>query len=135
MSKVDVVSAAIQPRLRLNLVARVDIAPGEAILECLPSEVTHQRTWRTLQIDYNRGVKNEWLDYGEHSCDPNAVVEVGRPSLVALRPIKPGESITFFYPGAEVEMAQDFMCTCGSPGCIGHLKGAFYLTAEQMRSA
>jgi hypothetical protein len=43
--------------------------------------------------------------------------------------------VTFFYPGAEVEVAQDFQCRCGTVRCVGHLKGAFYLTADQMQFA
>ena len=81
------------------------------------------------------GVKNDLLDYVDHSCEPNSVFDVDRLAMVALRRIERGEAITFFYPGAEVELAMDFDCQCGSPDCIGHLKGGFYLTARQMRRA
>ena len=135
MSKVDVVSAAVEPRLRLNLVARVAIASDDVIFECSPDEIVRGRTWRTIQLDWNRHVKNDFLDYVDHSCEPNAVFDCARLAMVALRPIEAGEPITFFYPGAEVELAQDFVCRCGSPRCIGHLKGAFYLDSDQMRQA
>lgn len=135
MKKVDVVSAAVEPRLRLNLVAQVPIATGEVIFACSPSEIVRERTWRTVQIDWNRHVRNEFLDYVDHSCEPNAVFDCARLSMIALRPIQPGEPVTFFYPGAEVEVAQDFQCRCGTVRCVGHLKGAFYLTADQMQFA
>jgi hypothetical protein len=135
MSKVDVVSAAVTPRLRLNLVARVPIDRGDVIFQCSPSEIVEERTWRTIQLDAHRHVKNEFLDYVDHSCDPNAVFDGDRLAMVALRPIASGEPITFFYPGSEVELAKDFVCHCGSPRCVGHLRGAFYLSAEQMRHA
>lgn len=135
MSKVNVVSAAIEPRLRLMLVAKDDIAKGEPVFACRPDEVTRDRTWRTIQIDFNRHLKNDLLDYVDHSCEPNAVFDVERLAMIALRPIRKGEPITFFYPGAEVELAMDFDCHCGSPECIGHVKGGFYLTARQMRRA
>jgi hypothetical protein len=135
MSKVNVVSTAITPRLRLALVAAGPIAAGEPIFTCGTDEVTRERTWRTIQIDHNRHVRNEFMDYVEHSCEPNAVFDVDGLALVALSDIEPGAPITFFYPGAEVELASDFICTCGSPDCIGHVKGGFYLTADQMRDA
>ena len=132
MSKVDVFSAAVVPRLHLNLVAREEIEPGEAIFACSPDEVTRERTWRTIQIDYNRHIKNDLLDYVDHSCHPNSVFVTENLSLVAVRPILAKELITFFYPGSEVELAQDFICSCGSSECLGHLKGGFYLTRKQM---
>lgn len=135
MHKVTVVSAAIVPRLRLNLIAREKIRIGETIFLCSPDEITRHRTWRTIQIDFNRHVKNELLDYVDHSCAPNSVFVIDDLAFVALRPIAVDEPVTFFYPGSEVELAQDFLCSCGSPDCLGHLKGAFYLTRKQMRWA
>ena len=71
----------------------------------------------------------------DHSCNPNAAFITEALKLVALKPISAGEPITFFYPGAEVELAQNFLCTCGSSECLGHLKGGFYLTPQQIRWA
>ena len=135
LNKVTVVTATVFPRLQLNLVAREDFAKGEVIVFCSFDEIRRERTWRTIQVDYNRHVKHELLDYVDHSCDPNAVFITEDLTLVALKSICAGERITFFYPGAEVELAQDFICTCGSSACLGHLKGGFYLTSEQMRWA
>jgi len=135
VTKVNVVSAAVEPRLKLMLVASGDIAQGETIFTCSPEEITREHTWRTIQIDFNRHVKNDLLDYVDHSCEPNAVFDVDRLAMISLRKIDKNEPITFFYPGAEVELAMDFDCTCGSRDCIGHLKGGFYLAASQMRRA
>ena len=135
MPKVDVVSLAIQPRLRLTLVASSPLTTGEAIFQCAESEIVSTRTWRTIQLDAQRHVRNELLDYVEHSCEPNAVFDGDRLAMVAIRNIAAGEPITFFYPGSEVELAQAFDCHCGSRLCIGEVRGAFYLTAEQMRQA
>ena len=134
-NKVTVVSAAVRPRLHLCLIASEDIAAGEAIVSCSSDEVTRERSWRTIQVDHNRHVRNQYLDYVDHSCEPNAAFVVESLQLVALRPVAAGERITFFYPGAEVELAQDFVCSCGSGECLGHLKGGFYLTREQMEWA
>lgn len=107
VTKVTVVSTEIVPRLHLHLVACADIGEGETIVACTSEQITSTRTWRTVQIDHNRHLRNELLDYVDHSCDS----------------------------GSEVELAQDFECTCASPACLGHLKGGFYLTAEQMQWA
>ena len=135
MLKVNVVSRAITPRLHLSLMASDVIAPGEPILEWTPEQITSERTWRTVQVGHGLHVKNELLDYVDHSCEPNAIVAIESRQLLALRAIAPGEPITFFYPGTEVEMAQPFRCTCGSRHCLGEIAGAFYLSADQMRAA
>jgi len=134
-TKVNVVSAAVKPRLRLNLVTSEDIRKGDVIFRCSPDEIQRERTWRTMQIDANRHIKNEFLDYVDHSCEPNALFDIERLSFVALRDIARGEPVTFFYPGAEVELAQDFVCQCRSSDCLGHITGGFYLTHRQMQWA
>jgi hypothetical protein len=68
VSKVNVISTAVQPRLRLSLVANDTISQGEAIVTCSQDEITGQRTWRTVQIGQNRHIKNELLDYVDHSA-------------------------------------------------------------------
>jgi SET domain-containing protein len=135
VNKVNVISTSVQPRLRLSLVASDTISPGEVIVACSHGEVTGHRTWRTVQIGQNRHIKNELLDYVDHSCHPNAVFVIEALQLVALRAIAAGEPITFFYPGTEVELAEAFQCSCGSERCLGWVTGAFYLTADQMREA
>lgn len=135
MNKVTVISTAVQPRLRLCLVASEPIAAGEPILSWTPDQIGPERTWRTVQVGPGRHARTDLLDYVDHSCRPNALVAIENMQLVALRPIAAGEAITFFYPGNEVEMAQPFTCTCGSVDCLGEIAGAFYLTAAQMRAA
>lgn len=135
MSKVNVVSAEVKPRLKLNLIASVNIKAGEVIFPCSADEIQRERTWRTMQIGDSRHIKNEFLDYVDHSCEPSAIFDINSLSFVAIRDIAPGESVTFFYPGAEVELAQDFLCQCGSQNCLGHIKGGFYLTHQQMKWA
>jgi hypothetical protein len=135
MSKVTVVSTRVTPRLRLNLVAAEDFAVGETVLQCSEAEIQETQTWRTVQVDVGRHVKNEFLAYVDHSCDPNTLFEVDALRLRATRDIPKDQLITFFYPGSEVELAQAFECNCGATACLKTIKGAFYLTPEQMRWA
>ena len=133
MSKVNVVSAEVTPRLRLQLVASQPISSGEVIVQGREGEVQERRTWRTLQLDESRHLRNEFLNYVDHSCSPNALLDVGNLALVAIKTISAGEPVTFFYPGSEVELSQAFECQCGSGDCLKHINGGFYLTREQMR--
>jgi hypothetical protein len=135
MSHVTVVSTRVTPRLRLNLVASEDFEAGDTVLQCSKDEIQETRTWRTVQVDVDRHLKNEFLAYVDHSCDPNTVFDVDALRLKAIRDIPKGHLVTFFYPGSEVELAQAFECNCGATSCLKTVKGAFYLTREQMRWA
>ena len=66
---------------------------------------------------------------------PIPLFDVETLSLNAIKNASKGELATFFYPGSEVELAQAFQCSCGSDNCLGQIRGAFYLTAEQKRWA
>lgn len=135
MSKVNVVSAQVSPRLRLQLVASEPISSGEVIVQSDDEEIQPERTWRTLQVDDTRHLRNDFLNFVDHSCSPNALLDVDKLALVAIRNISVGDPITFFYPGSEVELSQSFDCHCGSDECLKVINGGFYLNHEQMRRA
>jgi hypothetical protein len=50
-----------------------------------------------------------------------------------VRANQEGDEFSFFYPSAEWNMDQAFQCLCGSPRCIGMIKGAKYLSPELVR--
>lgn len=133
MSKVNVVSAEVAPRLRLQLVASRPIFRGEVIVQSCEEEIQNYRTWRTLQLDASRHLRNEFLNFIDHSCSPNVVLDVDKLALLAIREISLGDPVTFFYPGSEVELSQAFECHCGNSECLRHINGGFYLTHDQMR--
>ncbi len=64
----------------------------------------------------------EPADNVNHSCDPNAGMR-GQITLVAMRPIAPGEEITFDYAMADSSSFDEFDCACGSPRCRGRVTG------------
>lgn len=133
MSKVNVVSAEVAPRLRLQLVASQPISRGEVIVQSCEEEIQDHRTWRTLQLDESRHLRNEFLNFVDHSCSPNALLDVDNLALVAIRKISVRDPVTFFYPGSEVELSQTFECHCGSSECLQIINGGFYLNLDQMR--
>lgn len=64
----------------------------------------------------------ESADNVNHSCDPNAGLR-GQITLAAMRPIAPGEEITFDYAMADSSSFDEFDCACGSPRCRGRVTG------------
>ena len=66
--------------------------------------------------------------YINHSCDPNCETEEidGRVWVMSLRPIAPGEELTYDY-GIVLEvphtarLKKKWACLCGSPKCTGTL--------------
>jgi len=78
---------------------------------------------------------NSDLVYINHSCEPNVCFDLSSPDrsqwqLRALRNIKAGETLEFFYPSTEWNMDQPFKCECGTKSCVGTIQGAKYLSAK-----
>lgn len=72
----------------------------------------------------------EYLQYTNHSCEPNVFFDTHQLEMIAIRPINTGDEITYFYPSTEWSMAQAFECHCQSPRCLGLIKGAAHLDAD-----
>ncbi len=108
--------------------------PGDMISKFHAGEIFDHPTYLTVQVGIGKHItlRPEFLQYINHSCDPNAFFDTTSMQLVCLRPIQAGEEFTFFYPSTEWDMAQPFGCYCGSPKCIGTIKGAAYLPPESI---
>jgi hypothetical protein len=78
-------------------------------------------------LDEHLQLDPEYLQYINHSCDPNVFFDVDQLRLVTLRPIEAGEELAFFYPSTEWSMAEPFDCACGSDVCLGNIAGASLL--------
>jgi hypothetical protein len=79
----------------------------------------------------NRGDSTEFIN---HSCDPSCqmLFEGDRVYLAAIKDISPGDELTFDYNTTEFEMGKHaFKCLCGSPNCVGEIKGYKFLTDEE----
>lgn len=61
--------------------------------------------------------------YLNHSCNPNAYIDVHSLQLIALRDIKPQEEITFDYERTELAMKEPFACNCGAANCRKFISG------------
>lgn len=89
----------------------------------------------TVQVNEQAHIilQPEFLQYINHSCNPNAFFNTTTMELTALRAIVPGDEFTFFYPSTEWFMAEPFLCVCGEPACIGTIKGAKEITKDVLQ--
>ena len=72
--------------------------------------------------------------YLNHSCSPNAMVNVNTLQLIALKNIEAGEEITFDYETTDWSMKEPFNCNCGSTNCRGEIKGELFFQHDLILS-
>ncbi|MBC7872995.1 MAG: SET domain-containing protein-lysine N-methyltransferase [Ferruginibacter sp.] len=106
--------------------------PGEVIAGFSAGTISAEPTYLTVQVGTRKHItlQPEFLQYINHSCDPNVFFDTTAMQLVALKALHPQEEMTFFYPSTEWKMTQSFSCYCGSHHCLGEIKGAAYLSKE-----
>ena len=112
---------AIVPGETIAIWRGVEISTREALQ--LPPEQQHQ----LLQVGADRFLYTESdhlceVDFINHSCDPNCGF-TDAYTLVSLRSISPGESITFDYAMSDTNSFIEFSCMCSAPTCRGRLTG------------
>lgn len=97
-------------------------------------EYVPRPTYLSVQVDDNRHLllAPEFLQYINHSCEPNVFFDTTNGEVIALRDIAANEEITFFYPSTEWTMTQSFDCFCGSANCLGQIQGAAHLSRRTL---
>lgn len=108
--------------------------PGEAIASFAAGTISAEPTYLTVQVAEGKHItlQPEFLQYINHSCEPNVFFNTTTMELVALRPLIAEEELTFFYPSTEWKMDQPFQCYCGHNSCLGEIKGAAFLPKEAL---
>jgi hypothetical protein len=106
--------------------------PNDLICSFGSGEIHRHPSKYTVQVAENKHIilHPEFLQYINHSCNPNVFFNTATMELIALQPIKPGDEFTFFYPSTEWFMAEPFNCLCGETNCIGVIKGAKELSKD-----
>lgn len=114
--------------------ARCKIKKDTPLIEYIGERITKAESARRLEED-NRYIftlddetdidgKVDWnpARYLNHSCEPNAYVEIfgDQVWILALKSIKPGEEITYNYSYGFDEH-EDHPCLCGSKKCVGYM--------------
>ena len=112
---------AISPGETIAIWRGVEISTHDA-LELSPEE-RHQ----LLQVGADQFLYTDEdelceVDFINHSCNPNCGF-TNAHTLVAIRSIAPGESITFDYAMSDTNSFIEFPCGCGTSICRGRLTG------------
>ncbi len=117
-----------------SLFGAVSFAPGDVISKFNAGTTQSYATYLTVQTTTNRHITlmPEFLQYINHSCAPNVFFNTTTMELVCIHPMQPGDEFTFFYPSTEWEMAQPFVCNCGTAACLQLINGASHLSVETL---
>lgn len=112
-----------------SLHTTVEFEDGQIIANFGSKEILERPNYLTVQIGEHQHIMldPEFLQYINHSCDPNVFFDTKNMILIALRKIKIGEQLTFFYPSNEWSMARRFNCLCQNEICLGYIQGAAHI--------
>ena len=115
-----------------SLHSTTEFKSGQIISEFGSKEVLESPNYLTVQIGNRQHimVDPEFLQYINHSCDPNILFDTKKMKVIALKDIEIGEEFTFFYPSTEWSMDVGFDCLCPSKNCLRIIKGAADLPPE-----
>lgn len=137
----EVISKHVFAEVQLNkeinqkaLFASAHFLPGDVICRFSAATTQSFASYLTIQtgVDKHITLLPEFLQYTNHSCEPTVFFNTTSMELVCLQAMQPGDEFTFFYPSTEWEMAQPFVCNCGSPACLQLINGASQLSVETL---
>ena len=113
-----------------------DFNVGDAICSFGAAAILKEPTYLTVQVAETEHIhlKPEFLQYINHSCEPNVLFNTTSMQLECLQQIKAGDELCFFYPATEWDMAQPFECLCGTASCIKIIQGAKYVPANVLHN-
>ncbi len=112
-----------------SLHATTVIKPGDVISKFYAGITQSFATYLTVQtgVDTHITLQPEFLQYINHSCNPTVFFDTEKLELICLKPLKPGDELTFFYPSTEWDMSQPFVCNCKDVNCLQLINGASHL--------
>jgi hypothetical protein len=108
---------------------------GEVLCNFFANKIYSEANCLTIQIgaDTHISLLPEFLQYTNHSCNPNIFFDTVKMEVLALRDIEINDELCFFYPSTEWKMAQSFLCFCGSNSCLQNISGAADLKKEVLK--
>ena len=106
-----------------------DVKAGEVVVSLAESVPVPKKSRYSVQVGANDHIilKPDDCKFLNHSCDPNVFLDTENLQLVALKDLKVGEYLTFFYPSTEWDMAEPFKCVCESKNCLKEIRGAKFI--------
>jgi len=114
------------------LIVTQDLKINNSLIKFDYKDILEKPNRFTLQVGENQHItfKQDYLKYLNHSCNPNIYIDLDKKELIAIKDIKAGEELSFFYPSTEWEMEEAFDCNCKAEKCLGKIKGAKYINKE-----
>lgn len=108
---------------------------ADVMIQFKVGSVVASPNYLTVQIEAQKHFIFEpcYLQYLNHSCNPNVFVDTNTHQLIALQNIEVGDELTYFYPSTEWAMAQPFTCNCGNKNCLQVIQGAAYLPVSILK--
>ena len=105
-----------------GLFSKATFKTGDLIVAFEASSIVDTPNYLTVQISEQQHIHllPEYLQFVNHSCEPNVIFNTTTMQLESVREIAIGEELCFFYPATEWKIAQEFTCYCGKPNCIGY---------------
>jgi hypothetical protein len=133
VTRSDKVVVGQRPDGSKGLFARAGILRDEILIDFRGSPVLDHPTRISLQIDEDKHIEGseETNAFLNHSCDPTAYYDYSGVYLRARRDIAAGEEVTVNYNAGDWDLHEKFTCRCGSPGCIGEVKGFRHLSLDE----
>jgi hypothetical protein len=105
---------------------------GDIIAPFIARDILNKPNYLTVQTGENTHIllQPEYLQYVNHSCNPNCFFNTDTMELECIQPICINDEFTFFYPSTEWYMEQSFVCHCASHNCNVLIQGAYFLPPE-----
>jgi len=118
-----------------GLFATTAFSKGDVIIDFASSKIVTTPNYLTVQVGEDKHIhlSPEYLQYTNHSCEPNVLFNTSTMQFECLTDVAIGDELTFFYPATEWKISQTFNCHCGKPACIGLIKGASELSVDVLR--
>jgi len=115
-----------------GLFATTSFSKGDIIIDFGSSKIVATPNYLTVQLAENKHIhlSPEYLQYINHSCEPNVLFNTSTMQLECLTEVAIGDELFFFYPATEWQMSQVFDCHCGKAACVGLIQGAAELSVE-----
>ena len=109
-----------------GLFANASFKAGSTIVAFNASKIVDTPNYLTVQVSEHKHIhlSPEYLQYVNHCCEPNVLFNTTTMQLECISDIEAGEELRFFYPATEWRIAQQFICNCGKPSCVGLIQGA-----------
>jgi hypothetical protein len=109
---------------------------GALVSSFSAGQVFKEPNYLTVQTgtDQHITLMPQFLQYINHSCNPNVFFDTTNMEVIAIRDIETNEEFSFFYPSTELDMSQPFICYCGSNDCLQNIKGAKYISENIIKN-